>query len=53
MLKDNRDKTVHTLSNLQVTISDKTKLLSDANNSIADMKLKLRTLSETKATKRP
>ena len=52
-LKDNRDKTVCTMSDLQVTISDKTKLLSDANNSIADLKLKLetleRTLSKTKA----
>ena len=46
-LKDNRDKTVHTLADLQVTICDKTKLLSDANNSIADLKLKLETLEKT------
>ena len=31
----------HTLVELQVTISNKTKLLSNANNSTADLKLKL------------
>ena len=47
MLKDNRDKAVRTLSDLHVTISDKTKLLTDANNSIANLKLKLETLEKT------
>jgi hypothetical protein len=46
-LKSDRDKTVYTLVELQVTISDKTKLLSEANDSIADLKLKLTTLEES------
>ena len=46
-LKSDRDKTIDTLAGLQVTISDKTKLLSKANVSIADQKLKLSTLEET------
>jgi hypothetical protein len=46
-LKSDRDKTVHILAELQVAISDKTKLLSEANDSIADLKLKLTTLEES------
>ena len=47
MLKSNRDKTVDTLAELQAAISGKTKLLSEGNESIADLKLKLSTLEET------
>nr|XP_040253918.1 tropomyosin-like [Aegilops tauschii subsp. strangulata] len=46
-LKSDRDKTAYTLAELQVTISDKTKQLSAANDSIADLKLKLTTLEES------
>ena len=35
------------MAGLQVTISDRNKLLSEANDSIADLKLKLTTLEET------
>nr|XP_020168549.2 leucine zipper transcription factor-like protein 1 [Aegilops tauschii subsp. strangulata] len=52
-LKKDRDMTAHTLAELQVTISDKKKLLSKANDSIADLRLKLEThekmLSESRA----
>nr|XP_040258442.1 titin homolog [Aegilops tauschii subsp. strangulata] len=46
-LTEDRDRANCTLADLQVTISDKTKLLSEANNSINDLKLKLDTLEET------
>nr|XP_020201662.1 myosin-3-like [Aegilops tauschii subsp. strangulata] len=52
MLKSDRDKTVHTLASLQDTISNKTKLLFEANDSIDDLKLKLTTLEETLAGSR-
>nr|XP_020161636.1 nuclear matrix constituent protein 1a-like [Aegilops tauschii subsp. strangulata] len=52
-LKEERDTTNRTLADLQVAISDKTKLLSEANDSINDLKLKLDglegTLSEVRA----
>ena len=51
LMKD-RDMTIHTLADLQVTISDKTKLLSEAKNSITDLKLKLDTLEGTLAETR-
>ena len=54
-LKKDRDMTAHTLAELQVTISDKKKLLSKANDSIADLRLKQEThekmLSESRARK--
>ena len=40
-LKDDREKTLYDLAEMQTTISDKTKLLSKANESIDDLKLKL------------
>ena len=46
-LTEDRDTANRTLADLQVTISDKTKLLSEANNSIDDLKLKLDTWEET------
>ena len=46
-LTGDRDTANRTLADLQVTISDKTKLLSEANNSIGDLKLKLDTLEGT------
>nr|XP_020147570.1 nucleolar and coiled-body phosphoprotein 1-like [Aegilops tauschii subsp. strangulata] len=49
-LKSDMDKTINTLAGLQVTISDRNKLLSKANNSIDD--LKLATLEETLASSR-
>ena len=53
MLKDDREKALYDLAEMQTTISDKTKLLSKANDSIVDLKLKLETqekmLSESQA----
>nr|XP_020186347.1 autophagy-related protein 23-like [Aegilops tauschii subsp. strangulata] len=46
-MKKDRDMTAHTLAELQVTISNKTQLLSKANDSIDDLKLKLGTLEGT------
>jgi hypothetical protein len=46
-LKADRDKTLHTLAEMQTTISGKIKELSAANGSIDDLKLKLTTLEET------
>ena len=52
-LTKDKDMANRTLADLQVTISDKTKLLSEANDSINDLKLKLDglegTLSEVRA----
>ena len=41
MLKGNREKTLYDLAEMQTTISNKTKLLPKANESIDDLKLKL------------
>nr|XP_040251879.1 uncharacterized protein LOC120968926 [Aegilops tauschii subsp. strangulata] len=46
-LKSDRDKTTYTVAELQVTISEKTKQISTANDSVADLKLKLTTPEET------
>nr|XP_020173132.1 myosin-14-like [Aegilops tauschii subsp. strangulata] len=46
-LKSDREKTMYTLAEFQTTISDKTQQLSSANDSIADLKLKLTTLEES------
>ena len=40
-VKDDREKVLYDLEGMQTTISDKTKLLSKANVSIDDLKLKL------------
>ena len=47
MLKDNREKTLYDLAEMQTTISEKTKKLSSATESIADLELKLTTLKES------
>ena len=46
-LTEERDTANRTLADLQVAISDKTKLLSEDNDSIDDLKLKLDTLEGT------
>nr|XP_020197718.1 uncharacterized protein LOC109783531 [Aegilops tauschii subsp. strangulata] len=46
-LKSDREKTAYTLAELRVAISKKTKQISAANDSMADLKLKLTTLEET------
>nr|XP_020170748.1 A-kinase anchor protein 5-like [Aegilops tauschii subsp. strangulata] len=46
-LTEERDTVNRTLADLQVAISDKTKLLSEANSSIDDLKLQLGTLEGT------
>ena len=51
-LKADRDKTLHSLAEMQTTISGKIKELSAANGSIADLKLKLTPLEETLETSR-
>ena len=52
-LKDDREKALYDLAEMQTTISDKTKLLSKVNKFIDDLKLKLdsqeKMLSESKA----
>ena len=52
-LKDDREKALYDLVEMQTTISNKTKLLSKANKSIDDLKLKLdsqeKMLSESQA----
>ena len=56
-LTEERDTDNHTLEDVQVAISDKAKLLSEANDSINDLKLKLdgleRKLSEAGLMRRP
>lgn len=49
-LKTEREKTLHSLMEMQVAISDKTKQLSSATDSIEDLKVKLSTLEETLET---
>jgi hypothetical protein len=46
-LKGDREKTLHTLAEMQVAMSDKTKQLSSANDAIADLRLKLSTLEKS------
>ena len=41
MLKEDKEKALYDLAEMQTTISDKTKLLSKANESIDDLRLKL------------
>jgi septal ring factor EnvC (AmiA/AmiB activator) len=47
MLKGDREKTLHSLAEMQVAMSDKTKQLSSANDAIADLRLKLNTLEKS------
>jgi septal ring factor EnvC (AmiA/AmiB activator) len=46
-LKGDREKTLHTLAEMQVAMSDKTKQLSSADDAIADLRLKLDTLEKS------
>src|SRR3990170_8181624 len=46
-LKGDREKTLHSLAEMQVAVSDKTEQLSSANDAIADLRLKLTTLEKS------
>ena len=46
-LEAEKEKTLHSLMEIQVAMSEKTKQLSSAHNSIEDLKLKLSTLEES------
>ena len=46
-IKSESEKTLYTLSEMQVTLSEKNQQISAANNSIEDLQLKMTTLTET------